>query len=418
MRSRLDRVPRYRQKLAYPPAGIGRPRWIDDPHFNLEYHVRHIGLPSPGDEPALRRIVARQFSQRLDRSKPLWELAVVEGLAGDRFALITKTHHAVVDGVSGVDIAAALLDREPRPLRTEGTAPWVARPEPTAAELAAAAVNGNIRDVARLPVRALGAVAGATRLRQAAQTLARSAPASPLNVKIGPHRRVALVQLPLEDFKRVKNVFGGSVNDVVVAIVSGAIRTWMHSRGLRTDGVELRAAVPVSLQNSDEDGEGTRIIQVVAPVPVDLADPVARLRLVQGAMTGLKESRQALSADAIGGTQGFASPTILAQSMRADYSTRPYNLLITNIPGPQDSLYLLGRELQELYPLAFLAGDRALAIAVMSYHGTVGVGLVADFDKVPDLDVIADGLRSSLGEYAKLAARRRRRSRGPATGST
>ena len=244
--------------------------------------------------------------------------------------------------------------------------------------------------------------------------LARSAPASPLNVKIGPHRRVALVQLPLEDFKRVKNAFGGSVNDVVVAIVSGAIRGWMHARGLRTDGVELRAAVPVSLQSSNEDGEGTRIIQVVAPVPVDLADPVARLRLVQGAMTGLKETRQALSADAIGGTQGFASPTILAQSMRADYSTRPYNLLITNIPGPQDSLYLLGRELQELYPLAFLAGDRALAIAVMSYHGTVGVGLVADFDKLPDLDVIADGLRSSLAEYAKLAGRRRRGSRGPA----
>jgi WS/DGAT/MGAT family acyltransferase len=200
------------------------------------------------------------------------------------------------------------------------------------------------------------------------------------------------------------------VNDVVLAVTAGAIRLWMHARGLRTEGVELRAGVPVSTRSSEERGAlGNRLTQLVAPLPVDVADPVARLRLVQEAMTGLKESRMALGAEVIAGAQEFAPPTILAQSTRMNFSTRAYNVLVTNIPGPQVPLHLLGRELAEIYPLAFLAGDRALAVAVMSYNGTVGFGLIADLDKLADLDVLAEGFEETLAEYLTLTARRERR---------
>ncbi|HMS63401.1 MAG TPA: wax ester/triacylglycerol synthase family O-acyltransferase [Solirubrobacteraceae bacterium] len=420
VRSRLDRVPRYRQKLAEAPLGLGRPRWIDDPSFNLEYHVLHKALPSPGDESALRRLIARIYSQRLDRAKPLWELLLIEGLADDRFALLTKTHHSVVDGISGVDITAALFDiTQHTPGPDPGSRMWVARPEPSAAELAAMSVNGTLRDVSELPLRAAGTIGDRLRLRRAAQgageaamTLLRPAPPSPLNVKIGPHRRVAFVRTDLDAFKQVKDVFGGTVNDVVLAVTAGAIRHWMHARGLKTEGTELRAGVPVSTRGTDAQGTlGNQLTQLIAPLPVDVADPVARLRIVQDAMTGLKESRQALGAELIAGAQDFAPPTILAQSTRLNFSTRAYNVLVTNIPGPQVPLYLMGRELRSIYPLAFLAGDRAAAVAVMSYNGMVGFGLIGDYDALGDIDVLADGLSGSLQEYVTLAERRARRGR-------
>ena len=412
IRARLDRTPRYRQKLAYPPVAIGRPRWIDDPRFNLEYHVRNASLPAPGSDEQLRKLVARIYSERLDRAKPLWELLLVEGLAGGRFALISKTHHSVVDGVSGVDIATALFDLVPSPEPDPAPRAWVAQPEPSAAELAAAAVSGNAREIATLPAKALATLADRTRLRglgEAALTVLRPAPSSPLNVEIGSHRRVAFVPTKLDDFKVVKNAYGGTVNDVVLAVTAGALRAWMHGRGLKTEGVELRAAVPVSVRSDDEKGAGgNRLTQLVAPLPVDVSDPVARLRLVQESMTGLKESKQALGAEIIAGAQEFAPPTILAQSTRLNFSTRAYNLLVTNVPGPQIPLYLLGRELDQMYPVAFLAGDRALAVAAMSYNGRVGFGLIGDYDKLDDIDAVADGIAASLAEYVTLARKRTR----------
>ncbi len=425
VRSRLDRVPRYRQKLAEPPFGLGRPRWIDDPSFNLEYHVLHKAVPSPGDESALRRVVTRVYSQRLDRSKPLWELLLIEGLSDDRFAVLTKTHHSVVDGIAGVDITAALFDTTPdAPARASDAAGrWVPRPEPSPAELAALSVNSTLRDIGSLPLRAAGTLGDRLRVRRAVQEagetamrVLRPAPPSPLNVKIGPHRRVAFVRADLEDFKRVKNAFGGTVNDVVLAVASGAIRSWMHHRGLKTEGIALRAGVPVSTRGRDEQGSlGNQLTQLVAPLPVGDPDPVSRLRTIQDAMTGLKESRQALGAEVIAGAQDFAPPTILAQSTRLNFSTRAYNVLITNIPGPQVPLYLMGRQLDEIYPLAFLAGDRAAAIAVMSYNGIAGFGLIGDYEALPDIDVLADGLTESLAEYVRLARRRARAGRGTRT---
>jgi WS/DGAT/MGAT family acyltransferase len=248
----------------------------------------------------------------------------------------------------------------------------------------------------------------------AALSIVRPAPESPLNVPIGPHRRVAFVRTDLEDFKRVKNVFGGTVNDVVLAVTAGAIRTWMHARGLRTEGLELRAGVPVSTRSRAEDDDlGNRITQLAAPLPVDVADPVARLRIIQDAMTGLKERHEALGAEAIAGAQDFAPPTILARSTRLNLSPRAYNILVTNIPGPQQPRYLMGRRMRSVYPLTFLGGDRAAAVAVMSYDGMAGFGLIADYDALRDIDVLAAAFGESVDEYVALAGRRAKRGRTP-----
>jgi WS/DGAT/MGAT family acyltransferase len=412
--SRLHLVPRYRQKLAEPPGRLGRFRWIDDPSFNLEYHVRHTALPVPGDDEKLRRLVGRIFSQRLDRTKPLWELWVVEGLAGNRFAIISKTHHALVDGVSGVDLMATLFDLDPTPRETAVREPWSARPEPSGAQLAATSLMSAATRAATLPVRAIASAASPARAfgraKETVQGLGEvlwagmnPAPDSPLNVQIGPHRRVAFVPARLEDLKLVKNALGGTVNDVVLAVVAGAIRDWLHARGRRVEGLEMKACVPVSTRSKEHEGLGNQISQVVAPLPIHEADPVRRLHEVSRAMEGIKESRQAVGAETIAGLQDFAPPTILAQASRLNFSSRFYNLLVTNVPGPQFPLYVLGRRMQAVYPVAFLGGDRALAVAVMSYDGALGFGLIADLDALADLDAVAAGISSSLAELVELA---------------
>jgi diacylglycerol O-acyltransferase / wax synthase len=409
-------VPRYRQKLAVPPGGFGRQRWIDDPRFNLEYHVRHTALPRPGDDERLLRLAGRVFSQRLDRTKPLWEMWIVEGLSDGRWALVSKTHHALVDGVSGVDLTTMLFDLQPAADAHEHADVWVPQPEPSEAELAAASLTSAARRTLGLPLRAAALAAQpASALAQARETLGglaevarasmTSAPDTPLNVAISPHRRIAIAPAKLADFKLVKDAFGGTVNDVVLAVVAGALRDWLHSRGLRTEGLEMKACVPVSTRAPEHDGSlGNRITQLIAPLPIHLADPVERLHAVSAAMAGIKESKQALGAELIAGAQDFAPPTILAQSSRMNFSTRFYNLLVTNIPGPQFPLYLLGRELEEIFPVAFLAGDRALAVAIMSYNGQMSFGLIGDLDAMADMDVVADGIAHSLRELVRLAA--------------
>jgi len=416
VRGRLHLVPRYRQRLAVPPLETGRPLWVDDPSFNLEYHVRHTALPEPGTERQLRALAARIHSQQLDRSRPLWELWLVQGLEGSRFALISKTHHALVDGVAGVDLATVLLDLEPvpQPVAHEGE-PWVPQREPGAAALAARGIRG----LATLPFSLAGrALSAATRpteslhqtreavegLGEVAWAALNPAPPTPLNVPIGPHRRFALVRSELADFKRVKDAFGGTVNDVVLSVVAGGLRRWLQSRGVRTEGLELRALVPVSIRGGGESRDmGNRIVAMRGPLPVYVEDPVARLRVVRGAMDGLKESKQALGAEVIAGLQGFAPPTIHAQASRINFSTRLFNLLVTNIPGPQFPLYILGREMQDLFPVAFLPRDHALAVAIMSYDGGLDFGLLGDFDAMPDLDEFAGFLQDARDELVEAA---------------
>jgi diacylglycerol O-acyltransferase / wax synthase len=417
MEARLDRVPRYRQKLAFPPLEAGRPFWVDDPSFNLDYHVRHTALPKPGSEAQLRELLGRIFSQRLDRSKPLWEVWIVHGLEDGRFALISKTHHALVDGVSGVDIATVLFDLGPVPAEPEPAEPWVPQPEPSDAELVAEGMVGLARTPFSLAGRALGALGrpGETveRVREAAEGIGEvvwagmnPAPDVPLNVEIGPHRRVRWVQSRLADFKEVKNALGGTVNDAVLTVVAGALRRWLGDRGVRTEGVELRALVPVSIRAEDERGSlGNRIAAMRGPLPVYVDDPVERLRVVRQGMGELKESKQALGAEVIAGLQDFAPPTLLAQASRLNFSTRLFNLIVTNVPGPQFPLYLLGREMQEIVPIAFLPENHALAIAIMSYNGRVDFGLLADYDAMPDIDAFGSHLAESLEELLEAARR-------------
>jgi WS/DGAT/MGAT family acyltransferase len=427
IRSRLHLVPRYRQKLAYPPFDSGRPLWIDDPTFNLEYHVRHSALPAPGSEEQLLRLAARVFSQQLDRSKPLWEMWFVEGLEGGRFALISKTHHALVDGVSGVDLATVIFDLQPVPPELE-VDPWQPHPEPTSAELVAAGVAGLAKTAFDVAGKAIGAAtnpgAAVDAVREAAEGIGEivwaglnPAPDTPLNVPIGPHRRYAVVRSELDDFRYVKQVLGGTVNDVVLAAVSGSLGRWLRSRGVRTEGLELRALVPVSIRRREERHEfGNRIALMRGPLPVYIKDPVARLRFVKEAMDGLKESKQAVGARVLADVQQLAPPTILAQASRIQFSTRLFNLITTNVPGPQFPLYVLGRELLDLFPIAFLPKNHALAIAMMSYNGGIDFGLLGDYDALPDVDLIAEGIADSVAALKRAAQLKEARVAGARTG--
>ena len=330
--------------------------WIDDPSFNLEYHIRHTALPSPGSEEQLRSLAARIHSQQLDRAKPLWETWLVQGLEGDRFALISKTHHALVDGIAGVDLATVLFDAEPNPpaLPHEGE-PWRPQPEPSSLDLAARGIRGLVRTPFELAGRAASAATRPTEtfettreaiegVGEIAWATLNPAPATPLNVEIGPHRRVVFLREELDDFQLVKNAFGGTVNDVVLTVVSGGLQKWLRSRGTRTEGLELRALVPMSIRSdADRGAMGNRLAAMRGPLPVYVEDPVARLRVVRAAMDGLKESKQAVGAEVLAGVQNFTPPTVLAQASRLNFSTRLFNLLVTNVPGPQFPLYVLGR---------------------------------------------------------------------------
>jgi WS/DGAT/MGAT family acyltransferase len=414
--ARLHLVPRFRQKLAFPPLQSGKPVWVDDPRLNLEYHVRHSSLPAPGDDEQLALLTGRVFSQQLDRSKPLWEMYLVQGLEGNRFALISKTHHALVDGVSGVDLATVLFDANPVPAGlTPPVRPWEPQPEPSDLALLARGVE----NVARMPVR-LG-----RRLAQAAQhprrtageaktaaegvgeiawELLNPAPEVPLNPTIGPHRRYVWVHSHLDDFKVVKDAFGGTVNDVVLAVTAGALRVWLHHRGVRTPGLALRALVPVSMRSEEERGMlGNRLAVFRAPLPVYAHDPVERLRIVREEMAKVKQSKQVMGAETLVALNDFAPPTMLAQASRLNFSTRLFNLIVTNVPGPQFPLYVLGRELQTVVPVAFLPNKHALAVAIFSYNGKMSFGLLADFDAVDDLRVLHDGLEQSLAELVDAA---------------
>jgi diacylglycerol O-acyltransferase / wax synthase len=418
VRSRLHLVPRFRQKLAYPPGQTGRPFWIDDPSFNLSYHVRHSALPAPGSEEQLRLMAARIYSQQLDRTKPLWELWLVQGLTRKRFALLTKTHHALVDGVSGVDIATVLFDLQPVPQPSDEDDGWVPDPEPSTATMVARGVEDLVTFPLRVARRAETAIerprSEVGRIREALEgvgelgwAFANPAPKVPLNVEIGSHRRFEWVRGDLSHFKQIKDALGGTVNDVVLAVVAGAMRRWLQGRGIKTDGMELRAQIPVSIRAGDERGNlGNRITVMRAPLPLYIDDPVLRLQTVSAAMKGIKESKQALGAEVISRLNDFAPPTLLAQAARINFSTRLFNLVVTNVPGPQVPLYVLGRELQDCFPVGFLSPNQALFVAIMSYNGGINFGLLADYDSMDDVDIVASGLEEALAELLEAAAAR------------
>jgi diacylglycerol O-acyltransferase len=407
--SRLHLVPRFRQKLRWVPLDQGRPVWVDDPHLNLDYHVRQTALPAPGSDEQLRNLAARIFSQQLDRSKPLWELWLVEGLADDRFAIIGKSHHALVDGVSGVDITTVLfdLDRDPQGAPTSSPR-WLARPEPTDLQLftdawrerltSPAEIVRGVRRALRGPRKVLGDVTATSKLLGTGI----SAPQTPFNVEIGPHRRFAMTQADLAELKLVKDAHGGTVNDVILSVVTGAIGNYLRARGHDTDELELRAMVPVSIRAEEEHGVlGNRISAMMAPLPVWCEDPVERLRIVTERMGDLKGSGQAVGAEILTRITDFAPTTIASQAARLQPAQRFFNLVITNVPGPQFPLYVLGRQMESIFPMVPLARRQALCVGIMSYNGQVNFGLVGDYDAMADLDSFALDLEAATGEIVK-----------------
>jgi diacylglycerol O-acyltransferase len=416
IQSRLHLVPRYRQRLAHVPLGQGRPVWADDPHFNPYYHIRHTALPRPADDAALKRLAGRLFSQRLDRSKPLWEIWLVQSMSGGRFALIAKTHHALVDGISGVDITTVLFDTAAEPAPTAPPSPWSAKPLPGPAKLLGEALierstvpaemARGARAVLRAPRKAAGQIKdglasiGATTLAG----INAPAPPSPFNVDIGPHRRYTFLDTDLDTFKAIKDSLGGTLNDVVLTAVALSLGRFLRSHGHDTKDLVLKAMVPVSVRSKEQRGTlGNQVAAMWAPLPVGIENPAECLHKISAAMEDLKKSGQAVGAQVLTNLAGFAPPTILSQAARLQARQPFFNLVVTNVPGPQFPLYLLGRRLQVLYPVVPLAQRQALGIAVMSYDGHLGFGLLGDYDALPDLDGIALDLRSAVASLARAA---------------
>jgi diacylglycerol O-acyltransferase / wax synthase len=418
--SRLHQVPRFRQKLRFVPYDLGRPVWVDDPHLNLYYHVRHTSLPPPGSEEQLKILAARFFSQQLDRSKPLWELWLVEGLSGGRFAVIGKTHHCLVDGVSGMDITTVLFDLEPQPkAQPQPEEPWLPEPEPADRDLVVDALIERalspaegarlLRRAMRGPRRALDRAQEAVVATSSFAWAGIAAPDTPFNVQIGPHRRFAWVRAALVDLKRVKNELGGTVNDVILAAVAGGLGRYLRAHGHSTAGLEMRAMVPVSVRAPDRHGDpGNQVTTMMAPLPVWCEDPARRLRIVSSTMGDLKESKQAMGATLLTQLADFAPPTLASQAARLQSAQRFFNLVVTNVPGPQFPLYLMGRRLERIFPMVPLAQRQAVCVGIFSYDGQVNFGLIGDYDAIGDLEVLAAELSASLEELVEAAGGKKR----------
>lgn len=419
IRSRLHLLPRLRQRVVFPPLQLGRPFWADYDGFRVEDHVHRVTLPEPGSEAQFHDLIGRCLSPPLDRSKPLWELWLVDGFADDRFGIVYKTHHALADGISATDIGMLLfdVDQEFELVTEEG--PWNPARHPSRLSLLARAVGGFFSTVGRLMRWVRGALEDPNRaLKRAAEGVAgvwevswamtRPAPKVPFNVPIGPNRGFTWTRCRLDQFKLIKNVLGGTVNDVSLAVAAGAVRRWLESRRVEVDGLELRALVPVSVRAESEHGElGNKLTAMRGPLPVGIADPVKRLHKVSAEMDALKASKQPLGAEAIWGLndwfRDFAPPVLLGPTAAINFSTRLFNMLVTNFPGPQIPFYVLGRELVGVYPIGFLAQDHALAIAIFSYNGYVHFGLIGDADIVDDLDAIAAHMDASVSELLAAA---------------
>jgi diacylglycerol O-acyltransferase len=419
IRSRVHHLPRLRQRLLYPPLGLGTPFWVDHPQFDIHQHLRRISLPAPGTEAQFQNLVGELLGPPLDRSKPLWELILVEGFEDDRFGIVYKTHHAMADGISAVDIGMLLFDVEPKREPAREEAPWTPARSPSRIALIGHAGSGVVATLRRLrrwlgrarrePQRARKrALDGLVGLWEVTRNLARPAPKVPFNTGIGPRRSMCWASFDLPEFKHVKNALGGTVNDVTLAVVAGALRRWLLEHEVAVGGLELKALVPVSIRTENEHGElGNKLTAMRGPLPVGIADPVERLRAVSAAMDALKVSKQPLGAEAIWGLndwfRDFAPPVLLAPTAAINFSTRLFNLLVTNFPGPQIPFYVLGRELTAVYPIGFLAKNHGLAIAILSYNGRVGFGLLADPDSVPDAQRIVHHLTAAVEELTGAA---------------
>jgi WS/DGAT/MGAT family acyltransferase len=420
--SKLDLVPRYRQRVRFVPLELGRPVWVDDEHFNLEYHLRHTALPSPGGETELRKLVGRVMSQQLDRARPLWEIWVVEGLEDSKWAMVSKTHHALVDGVSGTDLLAVVMDLSPDAKRPARPSEWKPRPAPSGVELMVDALENMVRSPyeqmralraqTRLVRRVLGYATEVAGGLVALGGLVRPTPLSSLNGPLGPHRRYAWASTSVDDIKQVRKALGGTFNDVVLASITNGFRELLLTRDEDVERV-VRTLVPVSVRPRDASGkavgDGTfenKVSAMFAELPVELEDPVLRLHAISEQMKGLKESKQALAAEAMTSMSGFAPPMLLALGMRlaTRAGQRNVNTVTTNVPGPQFSLYAAGRKMLRAFPYVPLASQVRLGVAIFSYDGEVNFGITGDYDSTADIDVLAGGIEDGMTQMLKASA--------------
>ncbi len=412
---KLPQVPRYRQRVRTVPLHLGRPVWTDDEHFEVLYHVRHTAVPGPGGDEQLRNLAGRVFAQRLDLAKPLWEMWLVEGLRDDRWAIISKVHHCMVDGVAGWDLAAALLDVTPdTPPPVLGS--WTPERAPSTAWL----VVDGLRDAVVEPLQQLARVPALARnlpTRQEVLDFGRGLPssvrrlASPaarsLNGPSGPHRRWEWAQAQLNEVKLVRTAFGGTVNDVVLAAVTRGFRDLLAGRGELSDGAVVRSLVPVSVRAESERGTlNNRVSAVLVSLPVGEPDPLRRLARLRDQMDDLKSSRQAVGAQALTELAGFAAPTLLAMGSRLTFRfPQPMmQTVTTNVPGPRIPLYMLGRQMVEIHPYVPIAYNLRISVGIFSYLDQLNFGINADFDAVPDIGVLSKGIRDGFDELVQCAA--------------
>jgi diacylglycerol O-acyltransferase / wax synthase len=390
--SRLHLIPRFRKKIMQVPLDAGYPIWVDDDRFDIGYHVRLTALPTPGSRAQLLNLFERVQSQVLDRSRPLWELWFVEGLEGGHVAMIQKTHHALVDGVSGVDVATVLLDFEPSPPPME-VPEWQPAPAPPPARLLIDSVKGLLeaaRSFATLSEG--GAVAPRTSLNH--------------NV-VGRNRRFGLVRASLDDVKAIRRAFGGTINDVVLAGVTGGVRQVLEERGELHPGLTLKVFCPVSVRAESEHlALGNRVSGMFVPIPVGEPDPLARLQAIHGTTAGLKDREQAVAASTLVQLTDFGAPTLLSLAARLGHSQPFFNLICTNVPGPQVPLYCMGARMLEAFPMVPLSKNLNVGIAILSYCGTLHIGVLADRDQWDDLDVLEAGIDDAFAELLKLARER------------
>jgi diacylglycerol O-acyltransferase / wax synthase len=412
---KLPAVPRYRQKVRFVPLDLGRPLWVDDPHFNLGYHLRHTALPPPGGDDELRNLVGRVMSQQLDRTKPLWEMWMVEGLEDGHWAIVSKVHHCMVDGVSGTDLLTVVLDQDPSPPRPEPGV-WEPEPEPSNTALVTDAVRERIvspyeqfravRSGLRGPRALRSQLGDVGKGLRSLVTAVRGSPETSLNGPIGPHRRWNWARSTLGDVKVVRTSLGGTVNDVVLTAITQGFRDLLLSRGEAVEGREVTTLVPVSVRTPGERGTyNNRVSAMFAQLPVGIADPVECLVSIRAQMDGLKESKQAVAGEVLTSLTGFAPPMLLAVGTRvaSRASQRNVNTVTTNVPGPQFPLYAVGRQMLEAFPFVPLGGQIRIGIAIFSYNGMINFGVTGDYDSTPDLGVLCRGIEDGMGELLKAA---------------
>lgn len=404
--SRLPLLPRFRKRLMLVPYDQGRPIWVDDDRFDVAYHVRHTALPRPGTWEQLVSLVQRVQEPLLDRDRPLWELWFVEGLEDDHVAIIQKTHHALIDGVSGVDVATLLLDATPE--YHPGTVEeWAPEPAPSASQL----LLDTLRERVTEPAEIVRTIRSALRIpRQLVESLSTMAtrdviaPATTINRHTGRHRKLSVLRVALADVKEIRGGLGGTVNDVVLAGVAGGMHRLFAHRDAPTEGVRLRVMIPVSVRPDHQRGSlGNKVSAMFVSLPIGAMAPEERLHEITEQTKTLKEKQQAVGAEFLIGMTDFVAPTLMSLAARAVHRQRFLNLVVTNVPGPQFPLYLMGARLIEAFPIVPLTRNLTMVVGILSYDGTLHFGLWADRDAAPDVEVLASGIEDAFAEMKKAA---------------